>query len=203
MVVIIVNPGPEEAKFTVHKGVLCSQSEYFERLFNSGFRESKTLEVELHDIAVEAFKVALYWCYHQQIPRAENDYNGCDLMEYLLELWLMGDRLLLQTMQNAVMGELCRMLAAEKFIMHDWQIWSIYQNTTSGSILRRLACHCVAFDAMHPYEDEEAEYLECFELLEDFGVHVWQASRRIASHAGGRVATPEMAFNKDFFMIST
>lgn len=182
--------------------MLCVQSDYFEGLCNSGFKESGKPEVELHDIHVEAFQGALYWCYHEQVPGARTDYVRCQIPEYLVELWIVADRLLLHTLQNAVMKELCRLLTKDICILNDWVIQDIYVNTTPGSVLRKFAYHCVAYDAMYPGEDEDAEYLECFEKLENFGRDVWQASREIAKRAAGQVVTPEIAFHTDFFMVS-
>lgn len=48
--------GPDERKFTVDKGIICSQFKYFEKALNGDFEESEKKEIKLPDIDADAFK---------------------------------------------------------------------------------------------------------------------------------------------------
>lgn len=55
----------------VPKALLCSQSEYFDKLFQSGLSESKTGEVELNDVSRWILACFVRWLYHQRVYGVE------------------------------------------------------------------------------------------------------------------------------------
>ncbi|KAK4549762.1 hypothetical protein LTR36_005063 [Oleoguttula mirabilis] len=51
----------------IPKTLLCCRSEYFDKLFNSGLKESQTGEVELKDVPHWVMRCFVGWVYHQRV----------------------------------------------------------------------------------------------------------------------------------------
>ncbi|THX20464.1 hypothetical protein D6D17_00645 [Aureobasidium pullulans] len=61
--IVTVRVGPDKQEFCIHKGVLCSNSNYFTKAISGQFKEAKTNIVELDDVQVLLFKVFVAWLY--------------------------------------------------------------------------------------------------------------------------------------------
>ncbi|KAM3080853.1 hypothetical protein ACMFMG_004811 [Clarireedia jacksonii] len=59
--------GKDEKHMRVHKRILCHKVPYFDKMFNSGFKEAE----ELGANSVEAFDVLLGWVYTNTLPALE------------------------------------------------------------------------------------------------------------------------------------
>ena len=55
--------GPDRKVFSLHKRLLCENSEYFKAALEGSFKEATTQSIELLDDKVEIFKVFQHWLY--------------------------------------------------------------------------------------------------------------------------------------------
>ncbi|KAK8239388.1 BTB/POZ protein [Phyllosticta capitalensis] len=67
--------------FHVHKSVVCTQSEYFARVFdeNNGFKEGQTSSIELKDIEASTVRAMIEFMYH-------GDYKTTEENEIMLNI---------------------------------------------------------------------------------------------------------------------
>lgn len=172
-------------------------------MFNGNFKESQQKEVELHDIDAPALQAALYCIYHGSLPEYETKSTD-DAHAYLVHIWLVADRLILPTVQNRAMEQLCYELGGSPREELDMAlIRTIYVNTAAGSMLRKLACYNVAAYVVSCNSLFPGPYAECFEELEGFGLKVISAIRHILDEAGMEHELPwRTTFNESFFMMS-
>ncbi|TIA44181.1 hypothetical protein D6C79_06523 [Aureobasidium pullulans] len=71
--IITVRVGPDKQEFYIHKGVLCSNSNYFAKALSGQFQEAKTNTVELDDVHVLLFKVFVAWLYTGKLTYESSD----------------------------------------------------------------------------------------------------------------------------------
>ena len=55
--------------FRIHKALLCSKIPYFDKMFNSGFREGKENIAELPEDDAESFDILHEWVYTATLPK--------------------------------------------------------------------------------------------------------------------------------------
>lgn len=71
VITVLVGTDPPKA-FSVHENVLCSSSEYFNRLRNGMWKESAGDTVSLKEGDPAIFQIYMYWLYHGSIPILED-----------------------------------------------------------------------------------------------------------------------------------
>ncbi|KFY80385.1 hypothetical protein V499_00756 [Pseudogymnoascus sp. VKM F-103] len=66
--IVTVYVGPREKRYSVHKTLLTSQSEYFEKALNGKFKEADEQTIRLPEDSPDAFDLLIGWLYQNQIP---------------------------------------------------------------------------------------------------------------------------------------
>ena len=66
--IVTVYIGPREKRYSVHKALLTSQSEYFEKALNGKFKEADEQTIRLPEDSPDAFDLLIGWLYQNQIP---------------------------------------------------------------------------------------------------------------------------------------
>ncbi|OBT65772.1 hypothetical protein VE03_03398 [Pseudogymnoascus sp. 23342-1-I1] len=66
--IVTVYVGPREKRYSVHKALLTSQSEYFEKALNGKFKEADEQTIRLPEDSPDAFDLLIGWLYQNQIP---------------------------------------------------------------------------------------------------------------------------------------
>ncbi|KFY24129.1 hypothetical protein V493_05412 [Pseudogymnoascus sp. VKM F-4281 (FW-2241)] len=66
--IVTVYVGPREKRYSVHKALLTSQSEYFEKALNGNFKEADEQTIRLPEDSPDAFELLIGWLYQNQIP---------------------------------------------------------------------------------------------------------------------------------------
>lgn len=88
--------GRKRKKFVFHKGLLCSKSPYFARMFNGKLLESRTGECYMDKDSVEAFEIFTSYLYSDRFPE---DYktviNTKSRYMPLVDFYILADKLLL------------------------------------------------------------------------------------------------------------
>lgn len=151
--------------FGVHKDFACHYCPVFKASFNSSFIEGKTQKYTLTDTTEAVIRALVYWIYTQDIDaRApdEGSFSEKEAEAYedncLVQLWVLADRLLIGRLQNEVLRCIDeRREKSKQIAIHTLNY--IYENTPSGSPLRRFVVHyCTFLSSSKQLEDKSAHF---------------------------------------------
>jgi len=140
--VVLGDGRPEFATaFTVPECLLVETSEYFKAACRDGtWLESTSRTIKLAKVEPEIFNAYLLWVHRKDLPTAPSD-DAFELVEDLVRLWPLADRLADFRLRNAVIDaiivELNGFTTSHNVFPHDLaaQVWSA---TTPGRSIRRL-----------------------------------------------------------------
>ncbi|KAG4443028.1 hypothetical protein IFR05_001482 [Cadophora sp. M221] len=128
--------GPDQAKYIMHKKVVCHYSPVLEAAFKSGFIEGTTQTCKLEDINEETFALFMQWIYTQKIE-LHVDSDGKLNAGILPPLWVLAEKLIMPRLQNATINLIDSVNLRSALIDTD-SLAYIYENTTTGSPLRKM-----------------------------------------------------------------
>ncbi|KAF7918332.1 hypothetical protein BELL_0018g00090 [Botrytis elliptica] len=135
MVDLIV--GPEEALFRVHKSFLCNKIQYFDRMFNGGFKEAKENSAKFPEGLPESFDILIEWVYSGHVRFYEvGDNAGPENWNFLC-FYALAEKLGLTQLEDRALDiyrHSCR--AKNSNFGMDWAT-KAYQITPEGAALRR------------------------------------------------------------------
>ena len=116
-------------------------SEYFKAACrDDAYRESTSRTVKLPDVELDVFNAYLLWAHRKDLPTAPSD-DAFELVEGLVRLWLLADRLVDFRLRNAVIDALLVEISSFTTSLNVFppelaaQVWSA---TTPGRSIRRL-----------------------------------------------------------------
>lgn len=141
--------------FIIHENVICHHSAFFRAAFTGRFREAQNLSLTFTDTSEEVFGIFVQWLYTQTIQDSKAQLPSREL---LFELWILADKILVPALQNQTI-EALNELRITTSIIEISDIRHVYQNTASGSPLRRLLVDQCAY---HLKPDELLDYSEIF-----------------------------------------
>lgn len=95
-------------KFKVHKSMLTMNSEYFDTMFKSGFKEANDCELEIKEVNPDVFKIILEYIYAQKIPE--------DLESKAKDILVAADLFCLQPLFDICVQVLCKRVTLENCI---------------------------------------------------------------------------------------
>ncbi|KAI4268111.1 MAG: hypothetical protein LQ337_008031 [Flavoplaca oasis] len=144
-VVVTVLVGPEETAFRIHKGLLCSKSEYFRAAFEGSFRESTEKKIQLRDEDSKIFQfyAALIYTDKAALSWNEEEFD----VDVCCRLYVLADRLGSENIQNIVMDVIhgrCSRLDLPIFGLGT--INHVFNNTLPGSRLRAILIDVASYD---------------------------------------------------------
>jgi hypothetical protein len=148
-------------------------SEYFKAACRGEWKEASSRVIKLQEIDTEAFNSYVFWIHKDKV--ATNTDIGMEgvphekaaypLMEKLVNLWLLGDRLADTKFRNEIMDATIGVIHGLEVVSDEQDpVFSaattvlIWSNTTDGRALRRLVVdhyiHMVTLEEMRPQWDE-------------------------------------------------
>lgn len=84
MDIVDVYVGPNRTKFVIHKQLLTSKSEYFNKALNGKFREAAENQITLEEDPPEAFDLLVVWLYRGTFPKTnERMSSAFSMQDYL------------------------------------------------------------------------------------------------------------------------
>lgn len=100
--VINILVDPRAQLFVVHERLLKQASHYFQAALDGDWAEAKTKEFRLREENADAFRLFVYYLYHNQISYTRHD----DAELFLVEAYLLGERRQAVKFKNAVIDAL-------------------------------------------------------------------------------------------------
>jgi hypothetical protein len=165
--------GPEEKEFAVHESCITRNSEFFKAALKREWSEGQTRIINLpEETCIESFVNYLNFGYHEKLPTTgiTMRVHGCfpgDPYGELSRIYVVGERMLDKTVQNAIVKEFARLATIEsatggRRYPGKECITRIYEGTTRESPMRRMM---VDFYATHgntkwPYKGQHPEFVE-------------------------------------------
>lgn len=126
----------KKTTFVEHKSFFCYYSPFFKETFNGSSREAETQTINLKNTTETAFELMVNWIYTQQLDDVE-DNKAYWVLDDLVELWLLADKLRIHQLQNQTIEAIdkceveVRRISASKY-------HRIYENTDPGCPLRHF-----------------------------------------------------------------
>jgi hypothetical protein len=126
----------------IHKEFASFYSPVFKAAFNSNFLEGQTQKFRIVDTSESAACLLVHWLYTQKIDLAQIDEFLKEMSEsdHLIRLYVLADRLLIGSLQDAVIHEL-EERSIESNSVNVTALMYVYENTSPDSKLRRLLLH--------------------------------------------------------------
>lgn len=155
--------------FTFNKALACGVSPFFEKAFRDGSDEAAKGVFKFDYTDPEVFRDVSSYIKRGQI--FENNRRGkMGSWNHLCELWILAEKLQLPRVQNFVMEALASKANRTKLdnFTRTHALWRTYQDTNSGSPLRRMF-RAIAIRKMQPTYFERNQHKMRFgdELRED------------------------------------
>ena len=135
-----VGSDENQKSFTLHQGLLCHYSGFFEAALKGAFAEAKNNKIELKDEDPETFERFLAWLYTRRFHRSM-DKN--DNFTIIAKLWVLADRRQIPLLSNAMIDAM-RDEIASQWTVPTADLHYLYQNTTASSGLRQLIVYAIS-----------------------------------------------------------
>lgn len=145
MVVVAVGTNEDELqRFSVHRDIICQYSAYFRAACTGEFVQAKSGKFKLLEHRAEIFDLFLQWLYSQNLQQV---LANVELPSWttLIELYMLADTLLVQTLKNAIMDRLLckahvalRQLRCRERFPSNADISLAYENTPPTSPMTKF-----------------------------------------------------------------
>lgn len=143
-------------------------SDYFRAAFNGSFAEATQKRITLVDVDEEVFEQFNTWLYMRKLASDDDEPLN---WHALINLWVFGDRFQVPMLQNCVMDEFFAKQKGERMVQLR-MAKRVYDETVSGSLLRKAVIEHLAYDAVLDDGKESIMTADCrhcydVEMLQD------------------------------------
>ncbi|KAH6682038.1 hypothetical protein B0J14DRAFT_458303, partial [Halenospora varia] len=129
--------GPNQVRMSCSKVLLGYFSAFFRSAFYGGFAQTLQNEIELPEEDPAVMTILIKWLYTGQLFTPDLLSLGHSTASVPLEeLWVMADRLLIPSLSNHVMHEICKWCVNQCIEAETAEY--VYNNTAKGSKLRQF-----------------------------------------------------------------
>ncbi len=150
--------GDSHQKFVVHKDFVCHYSPVLKAAFNSDFLEGQTQTYRFEETTEGALRLFVHWIYTQDLDIARQDNSRKSNLEddknlpkittreegqVMVELWILAEKLLVPSLQNAVVLGL-EERRKNTHMIHSQCCTYVWEHTSKDSPLRQLFLHQLA-----------------------------------------------------------
>ncbi|KAL1622874.1 hypothetical protein SLS54_004894 [Diplodia seriata] len=211
-----IKVGKQPVTFNIHEDLLCHYSAFFHAALRGGFKEATSLEVSLQEDDPEIADRAFRWLYSGHISKnrgiftdmmydiydvndefydgetfiydINNEFYDGEIFN-LVHLWILGDKVHMPALQNAVTRVLVeRVMMIEQnsaFFSSSGLVKHVYANTLRSSPLRRLIIDAALLidqeDACSKLMDVEEIPVEIVRDLAKRSMHFMEKAQHPAS----------------------
>ncbi len=159
MVELHVGEGETQQHFHVHKNALCTRIQYFDKMFNSGFKESVTSSATFPEDNPDHFDVLIEWVYTGALRHCllrKNAEGDVFCSNWDMEgVYLLAEKFLLPKLMDQIMNAIRESSREFKQLHTIPEMARVYKLCTPGSPLRRYFSQMIAFLIVEPYTSEE------------------------------------------------
>lgn len=127
--------GEECELITVHKRLICSSSDFFEKAFNGGFKEAKENEIKPPEDKPTTVQVYVRWLYTKILPRSGFDFTMVDY----LELYYFAAKICCTELKDITMDEF------QDHLLTDFNPWGISTEMIREAFDRTNDCNLRKF----------------------------------------------------------
>ncbi|KAG4437857.1 hypothetical protein IFR05_006659 [Cadophora sp. M221] len=172
--IVTIHVGPEKKVFSIHKKLLCNRSEYFDKAFNGGFKESDGT-MYLPEDHLEAFDALVVYIYQNRLPNFPREnftrgWEGCESYADILEkLFYLAEKYCMNVLGNRIMDTLQGMQLKYGRVPSCSRIKQHYQNTSSTSKIRLYSAATACYHLIRYTGEEMDDYKELARAEPDFG----------------------------------
>ena len=162
--------GAEKRDFTIHKGLICHYSKFFDAAFEGKFSEGSSGIVELRQESVTTFEIVYIWLYSRNLNNSGEERDEDCTHRQLAEVFVFGDRYDMAALCNATLDEIIRLYEMKGNVLAE-PLQYIYENTLPSSPLRGLV---MATYTTQPkiltglFRAHREYFLDCPEFLLEF-----------------------------------
>lgn len=131
-----VNVGPGKDTFSLHRGLLCNASSFFQAALRGGFKEAVDQAIDLPEEDKDNFKRFQLWLYSGELFGTQE--SDADItFEVLVDLYIFGEARGIPHLQNSAITAIISKGDRAEIIPIDL-IYKIYDGTPEKSLLRKL-----------------------------------------------------------------
>lgn len=132
--IVFVDVGPDQIRYGIHKGLLCSRSDFFRAALTGKFRETEDQVVTLDDEDSDTFRIFNAWLYTGVLMEDPDPKDTP--WSLLVNIYVFAEKRIIPLLQNAAIDEILR--AHKKTSIPTEQIRHAWTSTAETSPLRRL-----------------------------------------------------------------
>ncbi|EPE31712.1 POZ [Glarea lozoyensis ATCC 20868] len=136
--------GEEKTHFRVHKSILCTKIEYFERMFNSSFAESSGFASFPEDDPT-CFDVLLEWVYSGSLRNLAPGDKSKPRLWNPYQLFSLVDRMMIQGLKDGIMDAWISHDKADDALPGIHDATEIYAKTPAGSGPRKYMAYALHY----------------------------------------------------------
>ena len=148
MVDIYVGAGAQKKQFHIHKALLCAKIPYFDKMFNSGFKEGKENSAELPEDKPESFDTLQEWVYTGTLPKFQitrEQGKGNPTNFSFQGLYTLADKLCLDSLKDQIITDVIDASEASCILPGIADIGSMIEKLPETSAFRQYFVLCFVF----------------------------------------------------------
>ncbi|KAH7417457.1 hypothetical protein BKA64DRAFT_769422 [Cadophora sp. MPI-SDFR-AT-0126] len=130
---VTLHVGPKRKAFLVHKKLICQSVDYFDKAFNSSFKEGAEGVMYLSDDNQDAVGLFVHWLYRKELP-IENTQSH---LNNLADAYIFAHKICLTTLKDKIMNTIQTMtlnfsLVDKHFIPFTAKVWTSTEDLRGG-----------------------------------------------------------------------
>lgn len=166
--------GSEEKAFSVHENLIRASSIFFDKALSGNWKESHERVIKLPEDEPEVFAIYVHWLYFRTFAVFRGKPDALESVDHLrlAKAFVLGDKLLDQEVQDAVMDAFVESMSTPDKNGHLWYptgptVGYAYENTNSSAPIRELLLDASTLHSNSSWyrQENSAEYPQPF-LLE-------------------------------------
>ena len=170
---VYVDVGRSKQRFSVHKGLVCHRSKFFDAAFNGSFSEASTGIVTLTEEDPEIFDIVHTWLYTNQLTQSKDGQDVECSFEQCRDVFVLADRLVMPLLCNMAIDWLKDFYLHEDVLPSAAVIIGTYAITPENSVIRKLLVALITFaptNWRHFSLVRRKEYVKCPDFLLDVSI---------------------------------
>ncbi|KAF1982259.1 hypothetical protein K402DRAFT_457426 [Aulographum hederae CBS 113979] len=174
---VTIRIGIDAVPVQVNKDILCHHSNYFDNLFNKGFKETETLDTNLQDVSIATFKTFLDWMHNGELEfpaeLPESGYNQTteDLKVFaaLLDVYMLAEKYDIPDLRVSIIKRWQAVQAATLTVENTVLINEIYERLPGPDPLKQIVVQRKLHSKFSLSKDQVGKWTDqiCREFLVD------------------------------------